>query len=136
MKQILIIDDEFDIQLLFVQQFEEEISRGVLRFEFVRSAEEALIYLRKLSKSDLILILSDINMPGMTGLELLRVIKAEMPNLPVAMVTAYGDEINRQKADAYGADAFITKPINFSLIKDIIKSYSTRIESKNSESNN
>ena len=135
MKQILIIDDEFDIQLLFAQQFEEELSRGVLRFEFVRSAEEALIFLRKLSKSDLILILSDINMPGMTGLELLRIIKAEMPHLPVAMVTAYGDEINRQKADAYGADAFITKPINFHLIKDIIKKYSKQSEST-SEPNN
>ena len=124
MKQILVIDDEFDIQLLFVQQFEEEIRRGEIRFEFVRSGEEALTYLRKLSKSDLILILSDINMPGMTGLELLRVIKDEMPHFPVAMVTAYGDEINRHKATNYGADAFVTKPINFNVIKEIIKKYS------------
>ena len=124
MKQILIIDDEFDIQLLFAQQFEEEISKGELRFEFVRSGEEALTYLRKLSKSDLILILSDIHMPGMTGLELLRIIKAEMPHLPVAMVTAYGDEVNRQKAATYGADDFVTKPINFNIIKNIINKYS------------
>lgn len=126
MKQILVIDDEFDIQLLFAQHFEEEIKQGTLRFEFVRSAEEALAYLRKVSKSDLILILSDINMPGMTGLELLRIIKEEMPHLPVAMVTAYGDDMNREKADSYGADAFITKPINFNKIREIIKQYSNK----------
>jgi len=124
MKQILVVDDESDVQELFEQQFEEEIEKGMYKFSFAHSAVEALTYLRSQAQSDLILIFADINMPDMTGFELLKVIKKEMPDRKVVIVTAYDDATNRQQAKMYGAEGFLAKPISFLSIKDIVKQYS------------
>lgn len=120
MKRILVVDDEVDIQSLFEQQFEDEINDGILHFDFAHSGDEAMAYLKKHIEIQSILILSDINMPGMTGLELLKIIKAEMPTRKVAIVSAYGDAANRERATQYKADDFITKPIDFQYVKELI----------------
>lgn len=120
MKRILVVDDEIDIQMLFEQQFEDEINDGILKFMFAYNGEEALTFLKSHDDIRSILILSDINMPGMTGLELLKIIKTEMPDCKVAIVSAYGDAANREKAIKYKADDFITKPIDFSYVKQLI----------------
>ncbi len=115
--KILVVDDEAQIQPLFEQRFRREISRGEVELTFARSGEEALAFL---ADSRIILILSDINMPGMSGLELLRRIRTVHPHRPpaVVMVTASGDSKNREQAQLYGADDFRTKPMDFSLLKD------------------
>jgi len=115
--RVLVVDDEVDIVLLFKQKFKKEISQNLLEFQFVHSAEEALEYLKGLHKSELVLILSDINMPGMNGLELLKVLKEDSPHLTVFMITAYDDETKHQKALEYGADKYLTKPIDFDVLK-------------------
>lgn len=114
--KILVVDDETDIKILFQQKFRKEIKKGVFEFEFSFSAEEAIAYLKG-DGSDLVLILSDINMPGMSGLMLLKYIKEHRPELRVIMITAYGDEKNYRQAMDYGADDFMTKPIDFSNLK-------------------
>ena len=119
--KVLVVDDEKDVQQLFEQYYEDEIARGVVEFKFVFSAEEALEYLSTFPDSATMLILSDINMPGITGLELLKKIKNQRPALKVIMVTAYGDDANKKRAEEYGCDDFITKPINFDLLSDAIK---------------
>jgi CheY-like chemotaxis protein len=110
------------MQILFEQRFRKEIRSGKINFAFAISAEEALKYLRE-HNHEAVLILSDINMPGMSGLELLRHIKQEfeMPPPVVMMVTAYGDEENYNQAMRLGADDFITKPIDFALLKQKLK---------------
>lgn len=117
--KILVVDDEAQIQPLFEQWFRREISRGDVQLTFAHSGEEALSFL---DDSGIILILSDINMPGMSGLELLRRIRTIHPQRPpsVMMITAYGNTSNRQQASALGADDFLSKPINFSLLKEKI----------------
>lgn len=123
MKKILVVDDERDIKVLFEQRFRREIRNGEMEFEFAYSGEEALGFLNSFNH-EAVLILSDINMPGMSGLELLRQIK-EKHNTPppvVMMITAYGDEENHKKAMELGADDFLTKPVDFSTLKDTIKS--------------
>lgn len=120
MRRVMVVDDEMDIQSLFEQQFEDEISDGTLLFHFAHGGDEALTFLRKHTEIQSILILSDINMPGMTGLELLKAIKEEMPTRKVAIVSAYGDAANREKAVKYKADDFITKPIDFGYVKELI----------------
>ncbi len=116
---IMVVDDEQDITLLFKQKFRKEIRQKKLDFSFVFSAESALNTL-KTTENHLILILADINMPGMNGLELLKIIKEDYPNIKVFMVTAYGDDYNYQTAIQYGADDYLTKPIQFDHLKEKI----------------
>ncbi|WP_333106078.1 MULTISPECIES: response regulator [unclassified Microcoleus] len=117
----MVVDDEEDIQCLFKQKFRKEIKAGQIEFHFALSAKTALEYLESpTQKASLILIVSDINMPGMTGLELLRITKEKFPELKFFMITAYGDETNYQVAIDYGADDYITKPVNFEILKNKI----------------
>lgn len=116
---ILVVDDETDIRALFEQKFRKEIRDKVFTFEFAHSGEAALELLKD-KDSNIILILSDINMPGMSGLELLRRVRGIFPEAPpkVFMLTAYGDKENRERANVLGADDFLTKPIDFSNLKE------------------
>ncbi|MBK1439139.1 response regulator [Parapedobacter sp. ISTM3] len=120
--KILVVDDEVDIQPLFRQRFRREIRSGELAFDFALSAEEALQYMTS-GDSEVVLILSDINMPGMSGLELLRHIRTAHRAAPpfVMMITAYGDEANRSQSMQLGADDFLTKPLDFNVLKDKLK---------------
>ncbi|MEG3927545.1 response regulator [Microcoleus sp. D3_18a_C4] len=118
--KVMVVDDEEDIQSLFKQKFRKEIKAGQIQFYFALSAEIALQYLDNPKQPSIILILSDINMPGMTGLELLRITKEKFPDLKFFMITAYGDETNYQVAIEYGADDYITKPVNFDFLKNKI----------------
>lgn len=120
--KILVVDDEKDIQPLFQQRFRREIRNGELEFVFAYSGEEALACLQKYLHQA-VLILSDINMPGMSGLELLKNIKEKHHQPPpvVMMITAYGDADNYNKAMELGADDFITKPVDFNSLKETIK---------------
>jgi CheY-like chemotaxis protein len=119
MTKILVVDDEKDVQMLFQQRFRKEIRKGILEFEFAFSGEEALEVLDNMGH-ETVLILSDINMPGMSGLELLERIKKNYKNPPpvVMMVTAYGDEENYNTAKKLGADDFLTKPVDFKMLKE------------------
>ena len=114
---ILIVDDEDDVAALFRQHFRREVRQGLYVLHFASSAEEALEKLEDRIEPQLIVILSDINMPGMDGMALLREIKKRWPDLPVMMVTAYGDDERRRRAGEYGAAEFITKPVDFGLLK-------------------
>ena len=119
--RILVVDDEADVETLFRQQFRRELREQRFKMDFALSADGALIILSATPESDdLILILSDINMPGMTGLELLPKVKAMHPTLPVIMITAYGDADTRQRAFEAGATGLLTKPIDFPLLKNEI----------------
>ena len=117
--KILVVDDEHDVQLLFQQRFRKEIRKGELNFVFAFSGEEALETLRNM-EHEAVLILSDINMPGMSGLQLLEIIKKDFiaPPPVVMMVTAYGDDENYNTAKELGADDFLTKPVDFKLLKE------------------
>ncbi len=119
---ILVVDDEKDIQPLFLQRFRREIRTGEINFEFAHSGEQALDCMQNYLH-EAVLILSDINMPGMSGLELLERIKTKNHTPPpvVMMITAYGDADNHKKALELGADDFLTKPVDFSLLKEKIK---------------
>jgi two-component system, chemotaxis family, chemotaxis protein CheY len=121
--KILVVDDEKDVQTLFEQRFRREIKTGEILFDFAFSGEEALQYLNK-NKQEAVLILSDINMPGMSGLELLKRIKEEHHEPPpvVMMITAYGDAENFSTAKQLGADDFLTKPVDFTSLKEKLKS--------------
>ncbi|HLK29586.1 MAG TPA: response regulator [Puia sp.] len=121
--KILVVDDETDIQTLFQQRFRKEIRDHVMEFAFAFSGEEALDFLQK-NIHEAVLILSDINMPGMSGLELLQKIKKKFENPPpvVVMITAYGDADNYKQAMDLGADDFLTKPVDFNLLKEKLKS--------------
>jgi CheY-like chemotaxis protein len=114
---ILAVDDETDVADLFRQHFRREVRQGHYVLHFAYSAEEALGKLAEGIEPQLIVILSDINMPGMDGLMLLREVKGRRPDLPVIMVTAYGDEERRRRASEYGAADFITKPVDFDFLK-------------------
>jgi CheY-like chemotaxis protein len=114
---IMIVDDEPDVPDLFRQRFRREARQGTYVLHFAASGEEALDQLDGEIRPELIVILSDINMPGMDGLELLRAVKQRRPELPVMMVTAYGDEERRRRAAEYGAIEFITKPVDFEVLK-------------------
>lgn len=109
---ILIVDDEPDIAELFRQRFRRETRQGTYVLHFAASGEEALNLLAHDIEPQLIVILSDINMPGMDGLTLLQEVKRRYPRLPVIMVTAYGDDERRRRAAEYGASDFITKPVD------------------------
>src|SRR5438874_11449883 len=114
---ILVVDDEPDVAELFRQRFRREQRQGTYVLHFANSGEEALQQLDHQIEPELIVILSDINMPGMDGLALLREIKARRPDLTVMMVTAYGDDERRRRAGEYGAAEFITKPVDFGVLK-------------------
>ncbi|HJU17190.1 MAG TPA: response regulator [Stellaceae bacterium] len=114
---ILIVDDEPDVAELFRQRFRREARQGAYVLHFAASGEEALQMLAHEIEPQLIVILSDINMPGMDGLALLREVKRMRPDLPVMMVTAYGDDERRRRAGEYGAAEFLTKPVDFDLLK-------------------
>ena len=115
--KILGVDDEPDFELLITQRFRREVRSGEFAFRFAQHGEEALDQLSGEIEPELIVILSDINMPGMDGLELLRQVRQQRPELPVMMVTAYGDDERRQRASQYGASQFLTKPVDFDLLK-------------------
>jgi CheY-like chemotaxis protein len=116
--KILVVDDETDVQALFEQRFRREIRSGEYAFAFANSGEEALAYLGD-HASEIVLILSDINMPGMSGLELLRRIRTDHPSAPpvIMMITAYGDAENHDQAMHLGADDFLTKPLDFNVLR-------------------
>ncbi|HMO32676.1 MAG TPA: response regulator [Lacibacter sp.] len=116
------MDDEQDVKVLFEQRFRREMRSGEMEFAFAFSGEEALAYMQS-HHQEAILILSDINMPGMSGLELLRRIKKEYEKPPpvVMMITAYGDADNYNNALQSGADDFLTKPVDFSALKEKLK---------------
>lgn len=120
--KILVVDDETDVQTLFEQRFRREIRDRQMEFAFAFSGEQALSYLNE-HAHEAVLILSDINMPGMSGLELLGHIKQKYHKPPpvVMMITAYGDEENYQAAMRLGADDFLTKPVEFNLLKEKLK---------------
>ena len=118
---ILIVDDEPDVAELFRQRFRREVREGLYVLHFAFSGEEALDMLGHGIRPELIVILSDINMPGMDGLTLLHVIRERWPDLPVMMVTAYGDEERRRRASERGAAEFITKPVDFDFLKQQLR---------------
>jgi len=120
--KILAVDDERDVQNLFEQRFRKEIKSGEVEFVFANSGNEAISYLTNHNREDM-LVLSDINMPGMSGLELLKEIKQkfENPSPAVMMITAYGDEDNYNQAIKFGAEDFLTKPVDFRLLKEKLK---------------
>ena len=122
--KILVVDDEKDIQTLFEQRFRREIRDNSLEFAFAFSGEDALGCMEKY-KHEAVLILSDINMPGMSGLDLLERIKKKNHTPPpvVMMITAYGDSDNYKRAMDLGADDFLTKPVDFTVLKEKIKTF-------------
>jgi CheY-like chemotaxis protein len=114
---ILVVDDEPDVEILFRQQFRRDLRSGRFTMEFAQSAPAALQRIGDAEGVSLILILSDINMPGMTGLELLPKAKALRPDVPVIMITAYGDEDTKRTALERGAETLLTKPIDFATLR-------------------
>ena len=113
---VLVVDDEPDVEVLFRQQFRRDLRSDRLTMEFAQSAPMALQRITDAAGVSLILILSDINMPGMSGLELLPKAKALRPDVPVIMITAYGDAATKRKASESGAEALLTKPIDFGML--------------------
>jgi CheY-like chemotaxis protein len=122
---ILVVDDEPDVEVLFRQQFRRDLRGGRFAMEFAQSGPAALQRIGETQGVSLILVLSDINMPGMTGLELLPKAKAMRPDVPVIMITAYGDAETKRKALENGAEALLTKPIDFGALRCEID---TRVE--------
>jgi CheY-like chemotaxis protein len=122
---ILVVDDEPDVEMLFRQHFRRDLRAARFTMEFAQSAPAALQSISDAGDASLILILSDINMPGMSGLELLPKAKAVRPDVPVIMITAYGDAETKRKALESGADALFTKPIDFVMLRNEID---TRVE--------
>jgi two-component system chemotaxis response regulator CheY len=120
--KILVVDDETDVTPLFLQRFRREIKSGEMEFVFAHSGEDALTILRD-HQQRAVLILSDINMPGMSGLDLLKRIKTDFNEPPsvVMMISAYGDSDNYNAAMQMGADEFITKPVDFEVLKTKIR---------------
>jgi len=118
---ILVVDDEPDVEVLFRQQFRRDIRADRFTMEFAQSAPMALQRITDAGDRPLILILSDINMPGMSGLELLPKAKALRPNVPIIMITAYGDVETKRKALENGAEALLTKPIDFKTLRSEIE---------------
>ena len=123
---ILVVDDEPDVEVLFRQQFRRELRAGRFAMEFAQSAPMALQRIANIGEEPLILILSDINMPGMSGLELLPRAKALRPDVPIIMITAYGDAETKRRALENGAEALLTKPIDFGTLRSEIDN---RVES-------
>ena len=118
---VLVVDDEADVEMLFRQHFRKELRAGDFSMEFALDAPEALSIISSLRDATLILILSDINMPGMSGLELLHEARAACPEVPIIMISAYGDSETQRKALQGGADGFLTKPIDFAWLREEIR---------------
>ena len=118
--KLLVVDDEKDVEMLFRQKFRKEIRKGLLELEFAFSGQEAMDILKSNDPPEIMYIFSDINMPGMSGLELLKRVKSEFPNIKVSMISAYGDDDNYRKAMDSGAKEFFTKPIDFDSLKEEI----------------
>ena len=119
--RILVVDDEKDVELLFRQKFRKEIRNKSLELVFAFSGQEALEMLEKSNPPNVIYIFSDINMPGMTGLELLDQVKEKFPSIKISMISAYGDKDNYEKAIESGAKEFFTKPIDFDSLRSEIR---------------
>ena len=117
---VLVVDDEPDVEALFRQQFRRDLRAQRFIMDFANSAADALSRIASTIEQSLILILSDINMPGMTGLEMLPKVKAMRPEVPVIMITAYGDADTKRKALESGAEGLLTKPIDFALLREEI----------------
>ena len=117
---VLVVDDEPDVEALFRQQFRRDLRAGRFTMEFAQSAPTALQRINDAGDRSLILILSDINMPGMSGLELLPKARAARPDVPIIMITAYGDAETKRKALEGGAEALLTKPIDFATLRNEI----------------
>jgi CheY-like chemotaxis protein len=122
---VLVVDDEPDVEALFRQQFRRDLRAQRFGMDFANSASDALARIASTIEQSLILILSDINMPGMTGLEMLPKVKEMRPDVPVIMITAYGDPETKRKAIEGGAEGLLTKPIDFTLLREEID---TRLE--------
>ena len=118
---VLVVDDEPDVEVLFRQQFRRHLRAGRFTMEFAQSGPAALERIADADAASLILILSDINMPGMTGLELLPKARAARPDVPIIMITAYGDAETKRKALEGGAEALLTKPVDFVLLRNEIE---------------
>ena len=119
---VLVVDDEPDVEALFRQQFRRDLRSQRFMMDFANSANDALTRITATIEQSLILILSDINMPGMTGLEMLPKVKEIRPEVPVIMITAYGDPDTKRKAIENGASGLLTKPIDFTLLREEIDS--------------
>ena len=119
---ILVVDDEADVEELFRQQFRRDIRVGRFTMQLAQSAPTALQLIAEASEAKIILILSDINMPGMSGLDLLPKAKAVRPDVPIIMITAYGDPDTERKALENGAEALLTKPVDFAALRSEIDS--------------
>ena len=115
--RVLVVDDEPDVEPLFRQQFRREVRDGSYRLDFALSAETALQMLDGHGGEEIILLVSDINMPGMSGLDLLPIVKTRRPDLPVFMISAYGDADTVSTAQKRGADQFLTKPVDFAKLR-------------------
>lgn len=115
--QILVVDDESDMEALFRQQFRRDLRAGRFQLEFARSGSEALERLEAMPEDDVMLLLSDINMPGMSGFELLCKTKVRHPELPVIIISAYGDAETQRRSIAGGAEGFLPKPIDFGALR-------------------
>jgi len=115
--KFLVVDDEKDVEILFRQKFRKETRRGLINLVFAFSGEEALEIINSSQPPDVVYVFSDINMPGMTGLELLDTIKTQHPTMKVSMISAYGDDKTQNKAMESGAKKFFTKPIDFDSLK-------------------
>jgi CheY-like chemotaxis protein len=118
--RFLVVDDERDVEMLFRQKFRKEVRSGLIELEFAFSGNEAIEILKSNDPPEVVYIFSDINMPGMSGLELLEKVKSEFPDIKVSMISAYGDQENYDKAMESGARAFFTKPIDFDMLKEEI----------------
>lgn len=116
--KFLVVDDERDVEMLFRQKFRKEVRKGLLELVFAFSGKEALELLQSTQPPDVVYIFSDINMPGMTGFELLEKVKSQFPQIKVSMISAYGDSENHDRAMNSGAKEFFTKPIDFDSLKD------------------
>ena len=118
--KLLVVDDEQDVEMLFRQKFRKEIRKGLLELQFAFSGQDAIDILKSNEPPEIMYIFSDINMPGMSGIELLKKVKTEYPNIKVSMISAYGDKENYDRAMESGAKEFFTKPIDFNSLKDEI----------------
>jgi len=120
--KVLVVDDERDVEALFRMRFRREIASGEIELLFAFSGQEALDVLTNHGRTDVVLVLSDINMPGMTGLDLLERISEEPPPVPVCMMTAYDNDDYRDRASALGCAGYVSKPVDFKALKDTIRS--------------
>jgi two-component system response regulator (stage 0 sporulation protein F) len=124
MMKVMIVDDERDVEILFRQRFRKEVKEGRVELCYAFSGEEALESLSSVQPPDVVCLLSDINMPGMTGLELLKIVKDRFPQIRVSIITAYGDDQNYKTAMTTGAEHYFTKPIDFDQVKKDVFDFS------------